>query len=584
MKKINETYLNNLVSKLLNETLEEKADALVSKIKKEVGEGEITGEHPTFGKMNFATMSDEEIDALMRRAKGDEDDDNNESEWDEVHSDEDDDTIEDEFDFQEMDELFDTPEMKSKFDKDYKFNPKHFGAMDKSSKFFKDEFKGGKFEKPKKHKDEDEDFELVESEVCNECGGMMTEGECVECGYKMEGIYDESEPFGKEQSFDYVEEEMNEESEEDMENEEFCKYQFKNFGPEDERFKEKCKNMSEALVGGQKKLDKNKNGKIDTEDFKMLRKQNKKGGETDEQWQALAADMAVAAAPAVATWALNKTFGGENTEGTKKKGFPDLSGDGKVTRKDILMGRGVKLKESIKLTENELINLIEKIVKEQKAGMKTLGKPKGLTKYEQVHKADGKENQEYLNMVAKKMKDYLKDGSKGDYEMNPKHFPKGNGELGEMKKKAYKPSDAVQDYTDNFTAAGQENLMFDEIHPNEERMTKHIEGSSETGNNPKWANAVETPVNKKRNKIRKDNLLGAVKRQAYNKAPQPVVSDEAGETTIGGKLSINVGKGSGKKANKILSQLESVEPKEEKKLNEEFGRMKDLISYDRKTQ
>ena len=523
MKKINETYLNNLVSKLLNETLEEKADALVSKIKKEVGEGEITGEHPTFGKMNFATMSDEEIDALMRRAKGDEDDDNNESEWDEVHSDEDDDTIEDEFDFQEMDELFDTPEMKSKFDKDYKFNPKHFGAMDKSSKFFKDEFKGGKFEKPKKHKDEDEDFELVESEVCNECGGMMTEGECVECGYKMEGIYDESEPFGKEQSFDYVEEEMNEESEEDMENEEFCKYQFKNFGPEDERFKEKCKNMSEALVGGQKKLD-------------------------------------------------------------KKKGFPDLSGDGKVTRKDILMGRGVKLKESIKLTENELINLIEKIVKEQKAGMKTLGKPKGLTKYEQVHKADGKENQEYLNMVAKKMKDYLKDGSKGDYEMNPKHFPKGNGELGEMKKKAYKPSDAVQDYTDNFTAAGQENLMFDEIHPNEERMTKHIEGSSETGNNPKWANAVETPVNKKRNKIRKDNLLGAVKRQAYNKAPQPVVSDEAGETTIGGKLSINVGKGSGKKANKILSQLESVEPKEEKKLNEEFGRMKDLISYDRKTQ
>lgn len=529
MKKINETYLNNLVSKLLNETLEEKADYLVSKIKKkEFREGEITGEHPTFGELNFATMSDEEIDKLMRKyVKSGLDEPKTKKSYKD----------EDEFDFEEMDEEY-----------------------------------------------------MSEKETCNECGRMMTEGECSECGYKKEGIYDESKPFGKEQSFDYVEEEMKEESEKEMENKQFCDYHLENFGPEDPEFiKMGCKvpnEMKESLVGKQKKLDKNKNGKIDAEDFKMLRKQ-KKGGETDEQWQALAADAAVAAAPAVATWALDKAFGGENVESShkgKKKGFPDLSGDGKITRKDILMGRGVKLKESISLSENELVELIEKIVREQKAGMKTLGKPKGLAKYEQVHKADGKENQEYLKMVAKKMKDYLKDGSKGDYEMNPKHFPKGNGELGEMKKKAYKPSEAVQDYTDNFTAAGQENLMFDEIHPNEEKMTKHIEGSSETGNNPKWANAVETPVNKKRNQIRKDNLLGAVKRQAYNKAPQPVVSDEAGETQLGGKMHLNVGKGSGKKANKILSQLESVEPKEDKKLNEEFDRMKNLITYDRKTQ
>jgi len=542
MKKINETYLNNLVSKLLNETLEEKADALVSKIKKEVGEGEITGEHPTFGKMNFATMSDEEIDALMRRAKGDEDDDNNEREWDEVHSGEDDDTIEDDFDFQEMDELFDTPEMKSKFDKDYKFNPKHFGAMDKSSKFFKDEFKGGKFEKPKKHKDEDEDFELVESEVCNECGGMMTEGECVECGYKMEGIYDESEPFGKEQSFDYVEEEMNEESKEDMENEEFCKYQFKNFGPEDERFKEKCKNMSEALVGRQKKLDK-----------------NKKGGETDEEVEEGNAF----------TGALAKA---------KEEGEDSFEVDGKKyhvkERK-----RKVKVSESLTMTENELINLIEKIVKEQKAGMKTLGKPKGLTKYEQVHKADGKENQKYLKSVAKKMKEYLKYGSKGEYETNPKHFPKGNGELGKMKKKAYKPSKSVEDYIDNLTAAGQENIVYDEIHPNEDWITKNIEGSSLTGNSDKYANSVETPVNKKRNKIRKDNMLGAIKKQAYHKSDQPIVYDESGEEVNGRHSNLNF-----KKVNTVMSQLESVKPKEEKKLNEEFGRMKDLISYDRKTQ
>ena len=38
MKKLNTTYLDNLVSKILKETLEEKADSLVSKIKGNVCE------------------------------------------------------------------------------------------------------------------------------------------------------------------------------------------------------------------------------------------------------------------------------------------------------------------------------------------------------------------------------------------------------------------------------------------------------------------------------------------------------------------------------------------------------------------
>ena len=63
--------------------------------------------------------------------------------------------------------------------------------------------------------------------------------------------------------------------------------------------------ISEALKGKQKKLDKNKNNKFDSEDFKMLRGEKKDDDSMDE------------------------------------KSFPDLSGDGKVTMKDILMGRGV---------------------------------------------------------------------------------------------------------------------------------------------------------------------------------------------------------------------------------------------------
>jgi hypothetical protein len=149
-----------------------------------------------------------------------------------------------------------------------------------------------------------------------------------------------------------------------------------------------------------------------------------------------------------------------------------------------------------------------------------------------------------------------------------------------MSKKAYIPSSALQDYTDNFTAAGQENLVYDEINPNEDWVTDNIEGSSRTGNNSEWANAVETPTNKKRNKIRKDNLLGAVKAQAYNKAPQPIVTDEAGESTSGGQSNLKLNK----KANKILKQLESTEEKNNKLIKEEFKKMTHLMNYSKKTQ
>jgi hypothetical protein len=63
-------------------------------------------------------------------------------------------------------------------------------------------------------------------------------------------------------------------------------------------------------------------------------------------------------------------------------------------------------------------------------------------------------------------------------------------------------------------------------------------------------------------------MLGKLKRKAYNKSPQPVVTDKTGED----------------EGDKIMTKLESIEPKEKKKINEEFGRMKELLSYNRKTQ
>lgn len=522
MKKISQSYINGLITKVLNENLEEKSSKLVKKIKKEIGEEMGDSFHPTFGEMNFSEMSDEEIMQLRKKYFSDEKD----SEQEEI----------------KMSSRFERPNRKT---------------------FFRDR-------------------KIYES-TCNECGGSMNEGECSECGYKMEreleeNIYDKSKPFGKKQSFDYVEEI----SEEDYNNQsdlnaEFCKYSQKQL--EDTqltskdksdilmRYEEKCGSITEELIGGQKKLDKNKNNKIDDEDFKILRKSNNKK-ETKESWGAAAR----IAAPIVSSYIGSKLSetDEEVEEGNaftgalsnaRKKGKKEFEVDGKEYQVEGF---------DLNLTEDELVDLIENIVKEQKekSNIKSMGKPKGLTKYEQVHKASGRENKDYFKSLGKKMKDYLKDGSKGKFEMNPEHFPKGNGELAKMSKKAYVPSDDVKDYIDNLTAAGQENLTYDEIHPNEDWVSKNVEGSSITGNNPKWANADDTGVNKKRNTVRKKNLLGKIKQKAYNKAPQPAVIDKTGND----------------EGDKLLTRLESTTPIENKKLNEEFNKINVLINYDRKTQ
>jgi len=401
------------------------------------------------------------------------------------------------------------------------------------------------------------------SEVCEQCGGNMNEDICEQCGTKLnEDIYD-VEDINNKDEFDYVQEEDDIETETNMENEESCKYHMGKFGPDDDRTKQFCgDSMNEGLKGGQRKLDKNKNNKIDDEDFKMLRNSSKSNKSIKKINK------------------LSPRHGMEEQETEEGNAFSGALSNAKKSGKDSFEvdGKTYPVKESVRMSERDLIGLIEKIILEQKLtnvkdvaeknNLKTIGSAPGLEKYKQVHKKDGKENEDNLKDVAQKMKDYLKDGSKGEYNTNPKIFPKGNGELAKMSKKAYVPSGAVEDYIDNFTAAALENLDYDGIEPNEEWVTNNIEGSSLTGNNPDWANTGESDVNKKRNKIRKDNLLGKLKRKAYNKSPQPVINDKSGED----------------KGSEIMTKLESVNDKKTKQINEEFNRMKSLIGYNQKTQ
>ena len=103
-------------------------------------------------------------------------------------------------------------------------------------------------------------------------------------------------------------------------------------------------------------------------------------------------------------------------------------------------------------------------------------------------------------------------------------------------------------------------------------LKEYMEGSSKAGNNPKWANAVETDVNKRRNKVRKRNLLGVLKKkEGYNRQAQPVYDykkDSEEEKDVA----------------RIFQALESTEEKKEKLIKEDIEKMNHLLGYSKKTQ
>jgi hypothetical protein len=232
-------------------------------------------------------------------------------------------------------------------------------------------------------------------------------------------------------------------------------------------------------------------------------------------------------------------------------------------------------KNSLTLTEDELIDLIENIINEQREVEKVKNNikdktPFGLAVTEKNLKKSKEFSDENTKEVIKKMKDYTKEGSNEVFEMNPKHFPKNNGQLKKMTKKAYTPSKAVEEYIENLAYPGLQNLDYDEIKPNEEWLEKNLVGSSETGNNNEWANAEDTGLGKKFNKIRKNNLYGKEKKRSYNRVTQPVdtAGEHDGEDTL----------------DKMFSQLESTEDKTSNVIKEEVERMKSMYSYKQKTQ
>ena len=313
-----------------------------------------------------------------------------------------------------------------------------------------------------------------------------------------------------------------------------------------------CGEMEEELHGNQKKIDVAlPKGKITKADFDKLRDMKEDDTEMEE----------------------GNAFTGALVK-AKKEGDDSFEVDGKeYDVKNESFKYSIQFDgEELVLTENELITMIEEIVLEEKdSNLKSTSKSKSMAEFDRIHKKDADINKKANQESFKKMKDYVKAGSKGSFEENPKHFPKGNGELAKMDKKAYKASDAVDEYIDTFAyGGGMLDLDPDEIGYNEDWLEKTIEGSAMTGNSPEYANADDTGLGKKLNKRRKENLYNKEKRQnSYKRFNQPV--DVAGENTKSGKL------------NKMFKNLGESEEKKEI-LSEDMQRIKDMIGYNKKSQ
>ena len=373
--------------------------------------------------------------------------------------------------------------------------------------------------------------------------------------------------------------------------------------------------MGEGLYGNQKRLDKNKNNKIDSEDFKMLRAED---DEELEEGNAFTGALSKAKKSGKDSFEVDgkkysvkesnakfiqkaekeiekkgtkgdfaKHCGGEVTKSCIEKALK--SGNPKLVKqanfaKNIKAYKGAEhkkktVKESFRLTENELINLIERIVLEDK-------KAKGMAETEKVLSTNKKENEQAIKAVTKKMKEYLKMGHEGEYETNPEQFPLGNGQIKKMQTMKYNPSEAVDEYIEAFAYPGMTNLVYDEIKPDDKKIEKYLKGDSTTGNAVRdnkgkaLGNVVPSKVGDRFKKNYDENLYGQEQMNAsYKRQPQPV--DQAGETTQRGSLKSKKGK---KTSQSVLNAVEESTTKQEVKLNETFDKMKHLIGYNKKTQ
>lgn len=289
---------------------------------------------------------------------------------------------------------------------------------------------------------------------------------------------------------------------------------------------EECwsKQMEEELVGGQNKLDKNHNGKIDGQDFKILKGQKSDTKEEEEE--------------------CDECGNSEMKEGTCEKCGKELCecGGGMMNES--------KKKKTLRLKESELVALIGRMVNESIPGLDAAKK---------AHVESGKENKQNLSDVEKKISNSMSFTGNDNPE-----FPKAIGK-GE---KVARQNTKEQDEEVKKNSAGLQNLDYD-IEPSQQfkdRLKKSIEGHTTTGNAP----TTEKPSIKPSNG-------GEKGKDAEEKSGNTIKTDTPK------KLEKQAADRKVDKDNRELYPKQSV-PVKTKSINEEVEKMKKMFNYNEKTQ
>jgi len=221
--------------------------------------------------------------------------------------------------------------------------------------------------------------------------------------------------------------------------------------------------MEEELKGNQEKLDANKNGKIDADDFKKLR--DMKEGETT-----------------------CNECGGEMKEGICLECGSKLM-------------ETTKTKKVLRLTESQMLSMIKRIVSESVPGMDVTKKAQNQSK---------SDNESHAKEVA----DKLKKASSFDNNDNPE-FPKP---IGKGEKVARQNTSEEDEIVADNRGGGMEDLNY-ETEPSEnfkKRLKMSLLGDKLMGNSQDAANVVKSDTGK--------NILDKVERKKKKEAAEDNVS------------------------------------------------------------
>ena len=293
--------------------------------------------------------------------------------------------------------------------------------------------------------------------------------------------------------------------------------------------------IDEKLVGKQKNIDKNDNGKIDAEDFKLLNKEEEECnecGDVSENEEDFGPDFD------------NLPEDGDSSEEEINESAEMCSECGGEMKEGVCneCSTGMKTeskKKVLRLTESEMLLMINRIVKESVPGLE-------VTKRAQTQSK--KDNESHATEVASK----IKKATSFDGNDNPE-FPK---QIGKGEKVARKNTPEQEDEIADNRGGGLEDLSYD-MEPSQQfkdRLKKSLEGHATTGNSQDYANVIKSDLGK--------NIAKKVERKHKQKEDMVMYNKDVAPTSVV-KESEDISK------NVLLEEIE---------------KMKKMASYDKKTQ